>query len=235
MALGFVQGTFLNANSGSATTVVKAFASNVTANNLLVAFTFNPTGVGGFPTITDSQSNTWSTTVNNTIGSTVLCQSAAIAGSSAANTVTATWSLAQSFPELWIGEFNIGGHALATDGTVATGSDAGTTLNTATITTTNNPAIVIAHYSNNGSLSALTSGWAQNVIDTSNGGFASIVVTTPSTYSLSATQPSGGDQNVIYAFKATTSGSSVNATVSLAGTGAYSHGGRQIQNAVVSI
>lgn len=203
MALGFVQGTFLNAGSGSATTIVKAFASNVTSGNLLVAFCFNATGVGGFPTITDSQGNTWSTTVHNTIGTTVLSQSAAIAGSSGADTVTATWSLAQSFPELWIGEFNIGGHALATDGTVATSSDAGTTLNTASITTTNNPAIVIAHYSNNGSLSGLSSGWAENVSDTSNGGFSSRVVTTPASYSLSATQPAGGDQNAIYAFKAT--------------------------------
>jgi len=216
MALGFVQGTFAN-STGAGTVLAKAFSVSVTAGDLLVALVQTPTTAGGM-TLTDNMTgNSWSAVTQVTIGGEVIYRSEVIATSTGSVTITATANTSVGFINLYIGEWNIGGHALARDVNDVTGSDAGTSFASASITTTNNPDILICWYSNNGSLTGLSSGWTQNVYDTPNGnGYASAVVTTAAAYQLTATQPGGGDVSVIYAYKATTSGTiNINATVPL--------------------
>ena len=235
MALGFVQGTFAN-STGAGTVLTKAFASNVTAGNLLFAVLQMPSNTGFTVTFTDNMAgNSWSASTNSTSAS--IWRSEVIATSSAAVTITATASSSVSFMELYIGEFNIGGHALSRDVNDVVGSDAGTTLTSAAITTTASPEVLICFYGNNGSLTGLTAGWTQNVYDSPNGnGYASSVQTTNNTYTLTATQPAGGDSNVSWSYKATTSGATpVNATLSATGKSVFSHGGRLLNNATVSI
>ncbi len=71
-------------------------------------------------------------------------------------TVTVSYTAGANFPELFIGEFNIGGHAANRDGTT-TGNSQGTTtaFQSASITTTNNPDILVCFYGNNGSLNRI--------------------------------------------------------------------------------
>lgn len=103
MAIAFVQSDY-NEGNGSSTTIAQAFGSNVTAGNLLVACLCRDGG-GNTVSVTDSQGNTWQrdeqldSTQHIEIWST-------IAGSTGANTVTATFSSGQANRRLAIHEYS---------------------------------------------------------------------------------------------------------------------------------
>ncbi len=207
MGVSFVQGVYV-AGGASVASLAVAFPGNVTSGDLLVAFV-DIGSSGGQCTFTDTQLNTWPTQANNSYdtpaGGPTAAHGGAIASSTAACTVTVTFQNTQTnFPELFIAEFNVGGHAVATDGTDATGHDAGTSFQSGSITTTNNPDILICWMSNNGALSSLTAGWTSPaaIFDPGGQGLAYAVVTTPAAYSLAATQPAGGDYSAICAYQA---------------------------------
>src|SRR5271165_1907004 len=221
MALGFVQGTF--ANRGTAGTIVsKAFSINVTAGDIIVVTVMCPSTPS---TMTMTNSGTagisWSgagTQVNTGGGTSTWYRNDATVNTTGSCTVTATSSVSLSYANLYIGEFNVGGHVLTRDGSpnyVENTQATTTSFASGSITTTNNPALLVCFYDNNGSTTAftggITAGWAENVWDSGNQvGFASSVVTTAAAYSLTATQISGGDDSVILAYQATASGTTLN-------------------------
>lgn len=243
MAPGFVQGTS-NARGTSGTVVSKAFVGNVTSGDIVVAFVLMSNAA---TTTVFSNSGTAAITWNgsgvtkHTLGSNFLFRSDGLVTSTGTCTITSTSDFSTGFADLYIGEFNIGGHALARDGSpnfVLASQGTTTSFASGSITTVNNPDLLICWYDNNGGGTAFTggisTGWAENVWDSGQQmGFSSSLVTTPGSYSLTATQVSGGDDSLIVAYQSTPV--PINATVSVAGKGVFSHGGRLLNNSTVSI
>src|SRR5574340_161256 len=141
MAATRVQSTF------ATSTGTKAYASNVTSGNLLIAMVhWNGASGDNLNSVTDTQGNTWtvhaSTRVfNATIGEHMQIASCT-AGSSAACTVTANLSTG-SVTAIHIEEYsNAGGSMVFDAGNAATGSS--TTLNSGNVTTTAANAMAVA-------------------------------------------------------------------------------------------
>jgi len=136
-------------SNASGTTNVKAFASNVTVNNLIIITSYWPTGLGT-PVITDTLGNTYSIVHGPVTDGNVGIDFATFAcfnnKSTGANTVTATWTSTLSFGIMQIHEFtssaahtsgwafDVG--AFATGG-IGVSATSGTSGNTATTTNAN--------------------------------------------------------------------------------------------------
>lgn len=144
MATTRVQGGY------TAATGTRAFSSNVTAGNLLVARVVWQ-GVAGITlnSVTDTQGNTWtihaSTLSYNASLSQYVQIASCTAGSSAANTVTAT--LSSGTPKgITLDEYNNSAGTLVFDsGTSATGT--GSTINSGDITTASDNGLAVSQYS----------------------------------------------------------------------------------------
>src|SRR5271165_491778 len=146
MALGFVQGAFTEA---SGTTISKAFSVNVSTGDIIVAFLQTDTSFGG-ATFTQSAGtagiswNALGATQFSSGGATFVRHDAFVtSGGSCTINVTI---VNPSGGALQIGEYNIGGHTLVKDGSPDNvGSSQATTTSFASgsITTTNNPAVLI--------------------------------------------------------------------------------------------
>jgi Fibronectin type III domain len=94
-----------SSNTGAATTVAKAYGSNVTSGNLLIAYVTwgdNSTSPSG---LSDTRGNTWAYCTNSRTSITESQYSEiwwTISGSSGANTVTATWAANKTYRGLWV-------------------------------------------------------------------------------------------------------------------------------------
>lgn len=127
-----VQSAHFQAESNGGNSEVLAFPSNVTAGNLLVvmAHSYNQ---GIYPTVTDSQGNTYTTQVQDSDADGFIRSNinTATAGSSAANTVTVTVTGGSNDSRIGIVIYEYSG----TDGSFLTASNKGNS-STASITST---------------------------------------------------------------------------------------------------
>lgn len=104
----FVQGTGVQ-SAGSVNSVNKAYASNVTAGNLLVAACVSSQQTMPAGSVTDSQGNSWALDKSQERGASEWVNIfSAVAGSSAANTVTLNCT-GSDFQSLAIAEFSPAG------------------------------------------------------------------------------------------------------------------------------
>lgn len=145
MAIAHVQSTG-NKSDASATTIVKAFVSNVTAGNTIVVTAFCGSG-GTISGVTDSLGNTYTQRVSGITNRFKIYEAANITGG--ACTVTVTFSVSVSFRAMSIHEYSGMVSTGAFDvGAGAAWSRAGSTATdgnyTDSITTTANGDLIIA-------------------------------------------------------------------------------------------
>lgn len=166
MAWGITQHSGAHSSVAS-TTVAKAYASNVVAGSILIAGTsWNSSGAGA-ATMADTQLNTWAAVSGSLVNGgffTASCQAFwTTAGSSAANTVTATHPVSTSIKEIWL--YEVTGLQASPVDTAGVIDNAVATVN---ITTTAADDFIVA-FRTTDSMST-PSGWTKD--DETNVGFA---------------------------------------------------------------
>lgn len=236
MAYAHVQDTNSNPTGGGTSgTVTGAFGSNVTGGNLLIV-PLNSQNGATVTSVNDTVGTPYSLAINAD-GSTgfgaIYFGKAAASG---ANTVTVVY--ASNVGNTVLGLFEFSGNASSSplDKTAESHQTVSSTSITSgnTATTTNANELLFGFITNcNGS--AGEAGWTAVV--TGNGDiFEYKIVSATGAYAATGTNsPTFTYDAMIATFLPASGPTPVNATVSVAGIGAYSHGGRLLNNAAVSI
>lgn len=200
-------------NNGAASSVVQAFAANVTAGNLLIAAFASETDTATFTSLSDTLGSTWNQVA---VAQTVATKWKsfgiywAVAGTSAADSITAAMSAGWS--DLAIAEYSVSaGYTWALDQHSENSvSGGGATVTSNAVTTTAADELLVGFAVNNRSVLTATGGFTRRTGAVGNAAWfdlADQIVAATGSYAFTGTITSGGSWSAHLAtFTATASG-----------------------------
>lgn len=200
MAQALVQQTSIGSGGSP---VSKAYATNPTANNLLIAISVLFSGTGTVSGISDTIGNTWNTWTGlpfqSATGLATLAAYYAFNTTTAADTVTITSS--NSTLELYIAEFSGVSTSAVADGAAGTADGAsGATVTTPSITTTGGDDLLLSAFAGGySSFGGSTPTWVQGGTDGSGEAWGYALDQTAGTYNQDINQSSGAFASIVVA------------------------------------